>query len=122
LIGRNVFKLTEQQAVGNCRFLQQLLNGEVTKMTFAELQFAPSSILKSVSDAWVAMSTQCPRPRSLVCDNFFMPDRLENFFRFALSFKNLQVLTVTNLECDDARLTLLAQHLQVPCSTSYIPL
>jgi hypothetical protein len=111
LIGRNRFTLREEQASGNCQFLRLLMNGEVSKVTFANLQVAPTAVMESLADTWSAMTQKCPALKRLVCDDFFMPDRLDVFFGFALQFAHLHILTFPNLECDDLRLQLLAQHL-----------
>jgi hypothetical protein len=113
-VERSSFNLGEQQAISNCRFLQLLLNDEVSKVSMSWLPREKNRVaMKSITDMWFAMSEKCPRMRKIECNNFFTRKSrgLLILFSFSLNFTQLQVLNMTNMRCTDLRLSLVAEHL-----------
>jgi hypothetical protein len=113
LIEKCKFDTGDEQAVQNCNFLKLLLNKEVSSVTFTFLPDTHSSAMRSVTDAWFALTEKCPRLRKLACDDFYTTKshRLVVFFGFALQFGSLQQLDMPDLWCNDLRLEMLAVHM-----------
>jgi hypothetical protein len=118
LIEKCQFETGDDHAVQNCKFLKLLLNEEVRSVSFTYLPDTQGGAMRSVTDAWFALTEKCPRLQKLACDDFYTTKghRLVVFFSFALQFNSLQELDMPDLWCNDLRLELLAVHMpQLRC-------
>jgi hypothetical protein len=113
LIEMGTFFLGDEHARVNCQFLTMLMTDEVSSLSLSSLPQPDNHAMRSVTDAWLALTLKCPRLQKLLCHNFCARDShgLLVFFSFSLHFAHLQVLDMHNMECNDLRLGLLSQRL-----------
>jgi hypothetical protein len=115
LVERRTFIMGEQQATRNGGLIELLLTDEVSSVSMSWLPREKNFRgMKSVTDAWFSMSKKCPRLKKIECKNFYRRNSQDLFIFLSISlhFKHLQVLNMTDVECTDVRLGLLARHLR----------
>lgn len=103
----------------DCKLLILLMNDKLSSVAFLKLPFADKHKMKNVTDSWFAMTNKCPNLQELVCEArnpYLFKAEIDAsnkvvLFSLMLLFKELQVLEIPDIVCDNFRLELLAESL-----------
>ena len=117
----SLVKRSFQHSEKTYKFLTLLMNDQVSSMTFPHLpRPADRDATKNVTDLWFTMSSKCPNLQQLNCDADNVPpspygekdaSKQVVLFSLVLHFSELHELKMPNLECNNFRLSFLAQCL-----------
>lgn len=110
-----------EETLQNFKFLELLVNTEVTRLSFSQPPKSKTRWMTGVADLLFTVTDKCPNLQELAFDvghheqkqlaeDYEARDTLL-FFSFSLQFAELQVLDMRSMVCEDFRLDMLAEYL-----------